>query len=64
MMADPVAVLERGGSRLGLGALLARDAGIPCISGIGDLRMLPDGLPVMVDGHLGLATINRSREPV
>ncbi|MGD9941508.1 MAG: PEP-utilizing enzyme [Clostridia bacterium] len=59
MAARPAAVLERDGSRLGLGALLARDAGIPCISGIGDLTTLPDGLPVMVDGYLGLATIHR-----
>ena len=61
MMADPVAALERRGSRLGLGALLARDAGIPCTSGIGELPTLPDNVPVMVDGHLGLATIDRGR---
>jgi phosphohistidine swiveling domain-containing protein len=59
MAAMPASVLERSGSRIGLGALLARDSGIPCISGIGDLAMLPDGLPVLVDGFLGLVTINR-----
>lgn len=57
----PVAVLERGGSRIGTGALLARAAGLPCVSGIVDLAMLPAGTTVIVDGGLGLVTVQRNQ---
>ncbi len=53
----PVAVLERGGGRIGTGALLARAASLPCASGIVDLALLPAGTAVMVDGGLGLVTV-------
>lgn len=53
----PVAVLERGGGRIGTGALLARAADLPCVSGIIDLALLPAGTAVMTDGGLGLVTV-------
>lgn len=61
---QPVAVLERGGGRIGTGALLARAAGLPCVSGIVDLALLPAGTAVMVDGGLGLVTVQRNRATV
>ncbi len=51
-----VAVLEQTGSPLGLGALLAREQRIPCVSSIPDLGRLEDGIAVTVDGDTGLVT--------
>lgn len=53
----PVAVIERRGGRLGSGAALARDHKLPCVSGVGDVDMLPEGAAVRVDGWLGLVTL-------
>ncbi len=51
------AVVERHGGRVGLGALLARAHGLPCVSGVPDLDLLPDGAQLYVDGDLGLVTV-------
>lgn len=53
----PVAVVEHQGGCTGLGAQLARQAGLPCVSGISDLTPLPEYTPVSVDGDLGLVTV-------
>jgi phosphohistidine swiveling domain-containing protein len=53
----PVAVIESLGGRIGAGALLAREAGLPCVSGVRDAGMLPEGVSVRVDGWLGLVTV-------
>lgn len=53
----PLAVIESQGGRLGVGALLARAAGIPCVSGVRDAGLLPDGIVVRVDGWLGLVSV-------
>ncbi len=55
--AGVVAVVEHGGAQLGLGALLAREHGLPCVSGVGDLEFIDDHTPVAVDGDLGLVTV-------
>ncbi len=53
----PVAVIESLGGRIGAGALLAREAGLPCVSGVRDAGMLPEGASVRVDGWLGLVSV-------
>jgi len=57
----PVAVVERQGGRLGAGALLARSVGIPCVSGVRDAGVLPEGSHVRVDGWLGLVSVTTGR---
>jgi len=54
---EPVAVIETLGGRLGSGAHLAREAGLPCVSGVRDALLLPEGVAVRVDGGLGLVSI-------
>ncbi len=53
----PAAVIEHHGGGCGLGAQLARRAGLPCVSGVSDLALLPPGIRVSVDGDLGLVTL-------
>lgn len=52
-----VAFVEHAGTPLGLGALLARERGLPCVSSVGDLEFIEDGTPVAVDGEMGLVTV-------
>ena len=54
---DAVASAERGGGRIGLGARLARSAGLPCVSGIRDLERIPEGVRILIDGDLGLLSL-------
>ena len=52
------AVLERRGGMLIHGAIIARELGIPCVTGIEDLLgRLTEGDTVTVDGHLGIVTV-------
>jgi len=52
------AVVERRGGMLIYGAIVAREPGIPCVSGIVDMmELLADGDFVTVDGHLGIVTV-------
>ncbi len=53
------AVVESTGGRVGLGALLALRAAIPCVSGVSDAALLPQGIYVRVDGYLGLVSVGR-----
>lgn len=54
----PVAVVERLGGSVGIGAQIAADAGIPCVSGVADAVLLTQGSVVRVDGSLGLVTVD------
>jgi pyruvate,water dikinase len=54
-----VAVVERRGGMLIHGAMVAREYGLPCVTGVPDAtRAIPDGARVTVDGHLGLVTVD------
>lgn len=60
---NPVAVIESQGGRIGAGAILAREAGLPCVSGVRDADILPDGSSVRVDGWLGLVSVAAASGP-
>ncbi|MBW2523075.1 MAG: hypothetical protein JRI23_02815 [Deltaproteobacteria bacterium] len=52
------AIVERRGGMLIHGAIIAREYGVPCVTGVPDvLRWITDGDRVTVDGHVGLVTI-------
>lgn len=56
------AVVERRGGMLVHGAIIAREYGIPCITGIPDaVKIISNGDMVTVDGYLGIVTIEKSR---
>ena len=43
------------------GAIIAREYGLPCVTGIPDAdRVISTGNHVTVDGYLGIVTINRN----
>jgi len=53
-------IVERRGGMLIHGAIIAREYGIPCVTGIPDAtRMIQNGDEVTVDGYLGIVTIRR-----
>jgi pyruvate,water dikinase len=55
------AIAERRGGMLIHGAIIAREYGIPCVTGIPDLTgKIETGDFVTVDGFLGIVTINRN----
>jgi len=55
------AVVERRGGMLIHGAIIAREYGLPCVTGIPDATVLIDnGDEVTVDGYLGIVTIGSS----
>lgn len=54
----PAAVVERTGTRLGFGTLLARTLGIPCVTAVLDITLVTPGDRVVVDGDLGLVTVS------
>jgi pyruvate,water dikinase len=52
------AVVERRGGMLIHGAIIAREYGLPCITGVPDVtRLIKTGDDVTVDGYLGIVTI-------
>ena len=52
------AIVECRGGMLVHGAIIAREYGIPCVTGVSDaLAMISNGDRVQVDGYLGLVTI-------
>jgi pyruvate,water dikinase len=54
-------VVERRGGMLIHGAIIAREYGLPCVTGIPDATVLiENGDEVTVDGYLGIVTIGRS----
>lgn len=55
------AVVERRGGMLIHGAIIAREYGIPCVTGVPDLTTLVEtGDRVVVDGYLGIVTLSRT----
>jgi len=55
------AVVERRGGMLIHGAIIAREYGIPCVTGIPEsTRWIRMGDTITVDGHVGLVTVNTS----
>jgi pyruvate,water dikinase len=56
------AVVERRGGMLIHGAIIAREYGLPCITGIPDATMLvKTGDAITVDGYLGIVTLGDSQ---
>jgi len=57
-------IVERRGGMLIHGAIIAREYGIPCVTGIPDATsLIPNGTPVTVDGFLGIVTIGETTLP-
>lgn len=55
------AIVERRGGMLIHGAIIAREYGIPCVTGIPEAtRVIKPGDHLTVDGYLGIVTIDRS----
>ena len=52
------AVIERRGGMLIHGAIIAREYGLPCVTGIPDATVLIEtGDAITVDGYLGIVTL-------
>lgn len=57
------AILERRGGMLIHGAIIAREYGIPCVTGLtGILEAVTTGDLLTVDGHFGLVTVDRPED--
>jgi pyruvate,water dikinase len=55
------AIVERRGGMLIHGAIIAREYGLPCVTGIPDaVALIENGDDVTVDGYLGIVTIGSS----
>jgi len=56
-------VVERRGGMLIHGAIIAREYGLPCVTGVPDAVLwIRTGDSVTVDGHLGIVTITERKE--
>ena len=54
------AVVERRGGMLIHGAIIAREYGLPCVTGVPDITTLvATGDRLTVDGYLGIVTVLR-----
>ena len=54
------AIVERRGGMLIHGAIIAREYGLPCVTGIPDAdKIIRTGIQITVDGYLGIVTIDR-----
>ena len=52
------AIVERRGGMLVHGAIIAREYGLPCVTGVADATaMIQTGDRLTVDGYLGIVTI-------
>ena len=57
------AIVERRGGMLIHGAIIAREYGIPCVTGVpGAAKAIHDGDIVTVDGFLGIVTLAKARD--
>ena len=53
------AVVERRGGMLIHGAIIAREYGIPCVTGVPDVaRLIRSGMRLTVDGYLGIVRVH------
>jgi pyruvate,water dikinase len=58
------AVVERRGGMLIHGAIIAREYGLPCVTGIpGAIDLIRNGDEVTVDGYLGIVTLSPAEAP-
>jgi pyruvate,water dikinase len=56
------AVVERRGGMLIHGAIIAREYGLPCVTGIPDATaLIQTGDEVTVDGYLGIVTVGSDK---
>jgi pyruvate,water dikinase len=54
-------IVERRGGMLIHGAIIAREYGLPCVTGVPDVvELIQNGQEIVVDGYLGIVTINKS----
>lgn len=57
-------IIERRGGMLIHGAIIAREYGIPCITGVVDaISLIDTGDFLTVDGYLGICTVQRKVQP-
>ncbi|WP_082106068.1 PEP/pyruvate-binding domain-containing protein [Methanosarcina sp. 1.H.T.1A.1] len=57
------AIVERRGGMLIHGAIIAREYGIPCVTGVPDAtELIKNGDYLAVDGYLGIVTVLKRRE--
>lgn len=57
------AIVERRGGMLVHGAIIAREYGLPCITGVNNLTaLISTGTTITVDGYLGIVTVHSSEE--
>jgi pyruvate,water dikinase len=57
-------IVERRGGMLIHGAIIAREYGIPCVTGIPDATsLIPNGIRVTVDGYLGIVILGETALP-
>jgi pyruvate,water dikinase len=55
------AIIERRGGMLVHGAIIAREYGIPCVTGVPEAtKVIKSGEQLTVDGYLGIISIDRS----
>jgi phosphoenolpyruvate synthase/pyruvate phosphate dikinase len=53
-------IVERRGGMLIHGAIIAREYGLPCITGVSDaVDLIENGQEIVVDGYLGIVTLNK-----
>lgn len=53
-------IIERRGGMLIHGAIIAREYGLPCVTGIPNAtKLIQSGDRLSVDGYLGIVTIHR-----
>jgi pyruvate,water dikinase len=54
-----VGVVERRGGMLIHGAIIAREYGLPCVTGVPDaVSLIRTGDSITVDGYLGIVTLD------
>lgn len=57
---DATFIVERRGGMLIHGAIIAREYGLPCVTGVPEvLRLISTGDEVTVDGYLGIIIIGK-----
>jgi pyruvate,water dikinase len=56
-------IVERRGGMLIHGAIIAREYGLPCVTGVPDaVSLIKTGNPLTVDGFLGIVTVGETRQ--
>ena len=56
-------IVERRGGMLIHGAIIAREYGLACVTGVPDaVSLIKTGNPLTVDGFLGIVTVGEARQ--